>query len=163
MLSMPAGVGNLSGPQADLQKRRPMNDKKKTASSDEDKQIDIHVGSRVRARRKFLGMSQITLATKLHLTFQQVQKYERGMNRISASKLYQTAVILNVPVSYLFEGLASTTAEIEGASEAGQSFLHTDEGIALANTFPRIHSSKQRAALLAIASVLATDRRPGGN
>lgn len=68
--------------------------------------IDLHVGARVRTRRKFMGLSQETLATALGLTFQQVQKYERGSNRISASKLYEIAKALKVPVDYLFDGYA---------------------------------------------------------
>ncbi len=67
--------------------------------------IDVHVGSRVRLRRTLLGMSQEKLGEKLGLTFQQIQKYERGSNRISASRLYQAARILDVPVSYFFDGL----------------------------------------------------------
>ncbi len=67
--------------------------------------IDVHVGSRVRLRRTLLGLSQTQLGEKLGLTFQQIQKYERGANRISASRLYQMTRILDVPVSYFFDGL----------------------------------------------------------
>ena len=67
--------------------------------------VDIHVGTRVRLRRKQLGVSQEKLAEALGLTFQQVQKYERGANRISASKLWDTASFLAVPISFFFEGL----------------------------------------------------------
>jgi transcriptional regulator with XRE-family HTH domain len=66
--------------------------------------VDVHVGSRVRLRRKWLGMSQVTLAKAIDLTFQQVQKYERGKNRISASKLYKIGQVLKAPVGYFFEG-----------------------------------------------------------
>ena len=68
-------------------------------------QIDQHVGLRVRARRRMANLSQQVLAEALGLTFQQVQKYERGSNRISASKLFQIAQFLDVPVSFFFEGL----------------------------------------------------------
>src|SRR3954464_8804994 len=68
--------------------------------------VDMHVGGRVRMRRKLLGVSQEQLADSLGLTFQQVQKYERGANRVSASKLYEIAKTLQVPVSFFFDGLA---------------------------------------------------------
>lgn len=71
--------------------------------------VDRHVGQRIRARRKMIGLSQSTLAEALNLTFQQIQKYERGANRVSASKLYETARCLGVPVSYFFEGLPDPT------------------------------------------------------
>ncbi len=67
--------------------------------------MDVHVGRRVRLRRTLLGMNQTQLGEKLGITFQQIQKYERGSNRISASRLYQTARILDVPVSFFFDGL----------------------------------------------------------
>ncbi len=72
--------------------------------------VDTHVGQRVRTRRRLLGISQERLAEALGLTFQQVQKYERGANRISASKLYEIARFLASPVSYFFEGLTDPTA-----------------------------------------------------
>ena len=72
--------------------------------------VDVHVGRRVRLRRKELGVSQAWLADRLGLTFQQVQKYERGANRISASKLYQIASVLEVPITYFFEGLDDPAA-----------------------------------------------------
>ena len=67
--------------------------------------VDVHVGSRVRMRRTLLGLTQTDLADALELTFQQVQKNERGINRIGASRLYQLSHILDVPVEYFFEGL----------------------------------------------------------
>lgn len=71
--------------------------------------VDVHVGLRIRRRRRELGMGQEALAGKLGLTFQQVQKYERGANRVSASKLYETARALAVPAAWFFEGLADPT------------------------------------------------------
>ena len=68
--------------------------------------IDLHVGARIRMRRRLLGVSQERLAEALGLTFQQVQKYERGANRVSASKLYEIARTLQTPVTYFFDGLA---------------------------------------------------------
>ncbi|HEX7799284.1 MAG TPA: helix-turn-helix transcriptional regulator, partial [Asticcacaulis sp.] len=75
--------------------------------------VDLHVGARVRMRRKFLGMSQEGLAETIDLTFQQVQKYERGSNRISASKLWEIAKALKAPVAYFFEGYGENEA-VEG-------------------------------------------------
>ncbi len=71
--------------------------------------IDVHVGTRVRVRRTLLGMNQTQLGEALGLTFQQVQKYENGKNRISASRLFQISRILEVPVAYFFEGLDEGT------------------------------------------------------
>jgi len=82
--------------------------------------VDVHVGGRVRLRRVFLGYSQEKLANALGLTFQQIQKYERGANRISASKLYELSRILSVPVTYFFEGVeAEGDAGATAGSEAG--------------------------------------------
>jgi transcriptional regulator with XRE-family HTH domain len=72
--------------------------------------IDVHVGGRVRLRRTLLGMSQEKLAEALGLTFQQVQKYERGANRVGASRLYDLSVVLGVPVSYFYESMAEECA-----------------------------------------------------
>ena len=80
---------------------------KKTKSAPDP--VDIHVGNRLRARRILLGISQEKLADSVDLTFQQVQKYERGTNRISASRLYQFAKILDVPVAYFFEKFAGNS------------------------------------------------------
>jgi transcriptional regulator with XRE-family HTH domain len=75
--------------------------------------IDVHVGTRVRLRRTLLGMSQEKLAAALSLTFQQVQKYERGVNRIGASRLFDLARILDVPIGFFFDDMPSS---VEGGS-----------------------------------------------
>ena len=75
--------------------------------------VDIHVGRRVRIRRVLVGLSQTALADQLGLTFQQLQKYESGANRISASRLWQIAQILDVPISWFFEGLDGESDEFE--------------------------------------------------
>ena len=84
--------------------------------------IDIHVGERIRRRRRSLGISQDRLAEEIGLTFQQVQKYERGANRVSASKLYQAARVLQAPVSYFFEGLPTTVPGVQ--EDAQTTFVH---------------------------------------
>lgn len=81
--------------------------------------IDIHVGSRVRLRRTLLGLSQEKLGEALGLTFQQVQKYENGANRISASRLYALSRILDVPVAFFFEGMPSDISGSGGKSDPG--------------------------------------------
>jgi transcriptional regulator with XRE-family HTH domain len=90
--------------------------------------VDIHVGTRVRARRKLLSLSQERLADALGLTFQQVQKYERGVNRISASKLYEIARFLECPISYFFEGLPESPKENGAAIGDPQSEFFACEG-----------------------------------
>src|SRR6266436_6747573 len=108
--------------------------------------IDKHVGSRVRMRRLMLEMSQEKLGNALGLTFQQVQKYEKGTNRIGASRLHQIASILQVPVSFFFEGAPSLPNGPRGSSASGGTdmapspawlteFLATSDGLALTKAF----------------------------
>src|SRR5215216_3894185 len=98
---------------------------------------DRYVGQRMRIRRRELGLSQAVLADELGITFQQVQKYERGANRVSASKLFQAAVCLGVSVSYFFEGLPGAKASGEDASLAQQwgEFFSTTGSMELATAF----------------------------
>ena len=121
--------------------------------------VDVHVGARIRVRRKLLGISQERLADALGLTFQQIQKYERGANRVSASKLFETAAALEAPVSYFFEGLEGGAAEIaeDGAGEAVRAFLSTNEGLELAQLFPRIPRGLMRRQVLELVRALAED------
>ncbi len=112
-------------------------------------------------RRKFLGISQEILAGTIGLTFQQVQKYERGSNRISASKLFEISRALKVPTSYFFDGYNDPDA-LQGFDESEQeqsvhSFLTTPEGIELAEAFPRIGSAKHRRRILELVRALADD------
>jgi len=113
-------------------------------------------------RRKMLGVSQERLAEALGLTFQQVQKYERGANRISASKLYEIARFLSAPVAYFFEGLgdpaAGGSADHDEASEQHvHGFLMTSEGLELAAAFPRITRSRLRRRILDLVRSLAEE------
>jgi transcriptional regulator with XRE-family HTH domain len=113
--------------------------------------VDLHVGARIRMRRKILGVSQERLAEALGLTFQQVQKYERGANRVSASKLYEIARTLQSSVAYFFEGLGDPSGQ-QGLAEAGETYVHdflmTQEGLELASLFPRITKPKVRRRIL---------------
>jgi transcriptional regulator with XRE-family HTH domain len=108
--------------------------------------IDIHVGGRVRMRRMLLGMNQTELGDALGLTFQQVQKYEKGRNRISASKLLQSAHFLRVPVSFFFEGAPSVPGvpKAKGTAPSPSDFLATRDGLALIKAFIRIKDAKLR-------------------
>ena len=125
--------------------------------------IDKHVGSRVRMRRMMLGMSQEKLGDALGLTFQQVQKYEKGTNRIGASRLQQIAHILQVPVSFFFEGAptGSTGATHSGGMSEAPSpayvsdFLATSDGLSLTKAFMRIKSSKLRRRIVDLVEQIA--------
>lgn len=121
--------------------------------------VDLHVGARIRMRRKILGVSQERLAEDLGLTFQQIQKYERGANRVSASKLYEIAKSLQSSVGYFFEGLADTTGD--GMAEGGEPFVHdflmTSEGLELAGLFPRITRPKVRRRILELVRSMAEE------
>ena len=123
--------------------------------------VDLHVGARVRMRRKFLGLSQESLAEAIELTFQQVQKYERGSNRISASKLFEIAKTLKAPIAYFFEGYGEAN-DIIGFSESESEqyvhgFLMTTEGIELAEAFPKIKNAKFRRKILDLVRTLAEE------
>ena len=120
--------------------------------------VDIHVGSRVRLRRLLLGMSQEKLGDELGVTFQQVQKYERGANRIGASRLFRVAEVLEVPIGFFFEGLQSSP--VEGFADGDQTplvndFINSPEGVALAAAFARIKDPSVRRKLLELARTLA--------
>jgi transcriptional regulator with XRE-family HTH domain len=125
--------------------------------------IDKHVGSRVRMRRMMLGMSQEKLGDALGLTFQQVQKYEKGTNRIGASRLQQIAQILQVPVSFFFEGAPAVPPpgrHHDGMSEAPSpayvsDFLATSDGLALTKAFMRIGNGKLRRRIVDLVEQIA--------
>lgn len=130
--------------------------------------IDRHVGSRVRMRRVMLGMSQEKLGDALGLTFQQVQKYEKGINRIGASRLQQISRILDVPPAYFFEGapaveprasLESGFMHVAEDSKANYvtDFLSTAEGLHLNMAFARIHDPKIRKRIVDLVCSLAGD------
>ena len=128
--------------------------------------VDLHVGGRVRMRRKMLGVSQERLAEALGLTFQQVQKYERGANRVSASKLYEIARFLGAPVAYFFEGLSDPSVKgAPSADEVSEQFVHdflmTPEGLELAASFPRIKRGRLRRRILDLVRSLVEDEEAG--
>jgi len=124
--------------------------------------IDVHVGNRVRMRRMLIGMSQEKLGEKLGLTFQQVQKYEKGSNRVSASRLHHMAQILNVPVQYFFDDLPDSAIKYEpgGFAESSEpgaimSFLSTSEGVQLTRAFSDIADGDVRRRLVDLVKSIA--------
>ncbi|CAM5518544.1 Transcriptional repressor DicA OS=Afipia felis OX=1035 GN=NCTC12722_00024 PE=4 SV=1 [Afipia felis] len=122
--------------------------------------VDKYVGSRVRMRRIMLGLSQEKLGDALGLTFQQIQKYEKGTNRIGASRLHQIADILQVPVSFMFEGGPMGSTTLDGLSEAPSpayvsDFLATAEGLALTRAFTKITDAKLRRNIVDLVEQIA--------
>jgi transcriptional regulator with XRE-family HTH domain len=127
--------------------------------------VDKYVGSRVRMRRIMLGMSQEKLGEALDLTFQQIQKYEKGTNRIGASRLQQISDILQVPVSFLFEGGPNGSINAEGGTDAPSpayvsDFLATSEGLALTRAFTRISDPKLRRSIVDLVEQVAAREQP---
>lgn len=122
--------------------------------------VDVHVGTRVRSRRTLLGLSQQKLGAELGLTFQQVQKYEQGTNRIGASRLYELSQILGVPVGYFFDDMPG---EITGDTPRGPAAADAPDGnvlskretLELVRAFYRIEDNAARAALAALVKTLA--------
>lgn len=123
--------------------------------------VDVHVGKRLRLRRVLQGMSQQKLAEAVGLTFQQVQKYERGVNRIGASRLFQLAQVLDVPISYFFDDMSGEAARgaLPGFAETGSSFegapMGKREALELVRAYARIRSPELRRRLFDLAKILA--------
>jgi transcriptional regulator with XRE-family HTH domain len=127
--------------------------------------VDKYVGSRVRMRRIMLGMSQEKLGEALGLTFQQIQKYEKGTNRVGASRIQQISEILQIPVSFLFEGGPSTTAGAAGVGDEisptyVSDFLATSEGLALTRAFMRIADAKLRRSIVDLVEKIGDQGQP---
>jgi transcriptional regulator with XRE-family HTH domain len=110
--------------------------------------IDVMVGKRVRLRRLQLSLSQTELAQKLGLTFQQVQKYEKGTNRVSCSRLYEISEVLDVPITFFFSEKADTKAEVAVAEQLEPNQLK--DGLRLITAFGQIGESHTRKKLLAL-------------
>ena len=128
--------------------------------------MDVHVGSRVRLRRMLLGMSQEKLGEHLGLTFQQVQKYEKGVNRIGASRLFDLAKVLGVPVQFFYDeapsGVQTSGHLMPGFAEQPDEsyfvdFLGTREGLELNKAFARITDPKVRRSIVDLVRSLAGD------
>ena len=126
--------------------------------------IDVHVGQRLRQRRVLVGLSQERLARMVGITFQQVQKYERGANRIVASRLYQLAKVLDVPVSYFFEDLGSdaAAATAEGATEAASPDVMAErETLELVRAYYGIQDERVRRRAFDLLRTLSRQEDPG--
>lgn len=146
---------------------------KKDASGGEERNarspnpMDIHVGTRVRLRRMLLGMSQEKLGDQLGLTFQQVQKYEKGVNRIGASRLFDLSKTLGVPIDYFYdEAPVAALGMAEEQSEYGEKtseksvydFLSTREGLELNKAFVKIADARVRRSLVELVRSLAGEK-----
>ncbi len=120
--------------------------------------VDVHVGARVRFRRTMMGTSQEKLGEALGVTFQQVQKYEKGTNRVGASRLQRIAEVLQVPVSFFFEGYQGDEAPA-GVREPDNEFVNdypvSAESIQLNRAFGRIQDPKVRRRILELVRSLA--------
>jgi len=129
--------------------------------------VDIHVGSRLRQRRTLLGISQEKLGDAVGLTFQQIQKYERGANRVGASRLYEFSLFLDVPISYFFEEMPDKTAksrgrrpQAKGLGEAAQVELESDplvrrETLELVRAYYKVTDPKVRKRVFELVKSLA--------
>lgn len=124
---------------------------------------DVHVGGRIRLRRNMLGMSQEKLGENLGITFQQIQKYEKGTNRVGASRLQAISSVLGVPVSYFFEDMAGQdSATGRGFAEDSpglqvMDFCSTAEGLQLNRAFIKIGDPKVRRRIIDLVKALAPD------
>jgi transcriptional regulator with XRE-family HTH domain len=125
--------------------------------------IDKYVGSRVRMRRMMLNLTQEKLADALGLTFQQVQKYEKGTNRISASRLQAISQILDVPVHFFFDGAPHAAKGVQGPAESTSpayvtDFLTTADGLALVKAFVRIKEVSLRRSIVRMVRAITEER-----
>jgi transcriptional regulator with XRE-family HTH domain len=123
--------------------------------------IDAQVGSRLRLRRMMIGMSQERLGELLGLTFQQVQKYEKGVNRIGAGRLFEIARILGVPIYYFYESVTDQLAGAPGFAETESppvlEFVSSGEGLQLSLAYMRIKDPKVRKRVLDLVKSLSDD------
>jgi len=121
--------------------------------------VDVHVGNLLRLRRRSLSITQQELARALGITFQQVQKYEKGTNRVSASMLYNIAATLKVPIAYFFQNVEdnSETEEVSGSEVAVNSFLRSSEGLELAATFPKIRQPAIRRRVVDLVRAMGAE------
>lgn len=154
------------------------NDDEPAEGEDEDRgprrpnPIDAHVGSRVRLRRMLLGMSQEKLGELLGLTFQQVQKYEKGVNRIGASRLFDLSHVLGVTVQFFYDEMPNAVGS-SGAAQPGVAERPTEpyvvdgagtrDGLELSKAFARISDARVRRAMVELAKSLATEPESGNS
>lgn len=141
-----------------------MENKPKPINKKRPNPIDAHVGSRIRLRRMMLNMSQEKLGEQLGITFQQVQKYEKGTNRVGASRLQAIATILQVPVAFFFEDapnvspIAQDGFSDSGATNYVMDFLSTNEGLQLNRAFIKIKDPKLRKSVVDLVRSMSADK-----
>jgi transcriptional regulator with XRE-family HTH domain len=141
--------------------------RRRRQKSDKPNPTDVHVGSRVRLRRTLLGMSQEKLGEAIGLTFQQVQKYERGANRVGASRLYDLSRVLDVPVSFFFEEMAPVTPATENEPASDAPGRHENdpmmkrETLELVRAYYKIPDQHVRRRLFDLAKALAKSSEAG--
>jgi transcriptional regulator with XRE-family HTH domain len=158
-------MGTHDSPQSPQTQRSPS--EKNALSKKAPNPVDKHVGSRVRMRRKMLAMSQEKLGTALGLTFQQVQKYESGANRIGGSRLQQISQILQVPIAFFFDDGPGASA-VSKSAESALSLAHVDdfvsssEGLRLITAFSRIESVTLRRRITSLVQEMADWNRGSG-
>ena len=149
---------------AAIMKAKPSGGRRGRRKADKPNPIDVHVGSRVRLRRTLLGMSQEKLGDAIGLTFQQVQKYERGANRVGASRLFELSRVLDVPVSFFFDELDPETAEAVPSVTAGAAPLSPSGGpdpmmrretLELVRAYYRIPDQQLRRRLFDLTKAIA--------
>ena len=122
--------------------------------------VDMHVGARIRSRRILLDMNQQALARKLGLTFQQVQKYENGANRVSASRLAAIAAVLGVKVDYFFDDLQDAETPLSTAAERWQQRIGQSEALELVRYYYAIRDSQVRQHFLELIKAAASAGKP---
>lgn len=144
-----------------------MNSNSRETSSSAPHPVDIHVGRRLRLKRTFLGMSQESIGKQIGVTFQQIQKYERGINRMGASRLYDFSKALGVPIAYFFEGYGDYTVDgqpVLGAAEsAAPAFEHdavsNRETLEVMRAYSRIKSPAVRKRIVELIKAMAVDEK----
>ncbi len=119
---------------------------------------DIDVGRRIRAQRLVRGMSQTELANRIGITFQQVQKYEKGVNRVGAGRLTRIAEVLGVPVAFLFGATEAGTAAATKSVNAAFAFLETAGALRLVHAYAEIKNPRIRRALVTLAEQMAGEK-----
>lgn len=133
---------------------------KRSTKKDGPHPVDVHVGARVKLRRMILGMSQETLGKALGLTFQQIQKYEKGVNRIGASRIFELSNLLEVPVQYFYDDYGDLIGAPAGMAEpdAGEAFMelvNSPEGVELCRYFADIKDPKVKKRVLDLVKTIA--------
>ncbi|MDY0028617.1 MAG: helix-turn-helix transcriptional regulator [Pseudobdellovibrionaceae bacterium] len=155
--------------------KKPRNPRRSSVEGELPNPVDVFVGQKLRSRRNLIGITQESLAEAAGITFQQVQKYEKGRNRLSASRLFQFSRVLDVPVSYFFEGFAASDSQIGiqggfadndqdsfvGEADEQEDILHRKETVELIRTYYTINDEKLRRDFLKMLKQMAKNFKGG--